>query len=115
MKTITHILHQAKVKNKCPECYFGDGLEFTFSQEELENRFYKNAAKEIIEKLYCHNCKQQVYPVNWDEDIERVYEYHKKQVIPKKSTPQLKNITYIIALIVIAAIGGGIYYATAVA
>ena len=102
--TVTHMLHQARLNNNCPECYDTEGLEFTFTQEEKQTRFYNQANKNIDEKLYCHTCKNIIYPVSWTEDIERVYQYHRKQTHPKPATIQLKSVTYILILIGIVAV-----------
>ncbi len=102
--TKKHILHTARLNNNCPECYDTEGLEFTFTQEEKQSKFYNQASKEVDEKLYCHTCKNIIYPVNWTEDIERVYQYHKKQVHPKSTYIQLKSFSYIFILLGIVAI-----------
>lgn len=94
MNTIEQILHIAKLTNNCPVCYTTKGLEISFVQEQHENKFYNKVDKKVSETLYCHNCKNIIYPVNWNEDIERVYLYHKKQANPKSAQIQLKPITY---------------------
>ncbi|GHC46166.1 hypothetical protein [Ulvibacter litoralis] len=98
MNTIEQILHIAKLKNNCPVCYATDGLEISFIQEEHENKYYNKIKKEVSETLYCHSCKNIIYPVNWNEDIERVYQYHKKQAKPKSAQIQLKPITYSVVI-----------------
>jgi len=101
------ILHTARLNNNCPECFDTEGLEFTFTQEEKHSKFYNQASKEIDEKLYCHTCKNIIYPVSWTEDIERVYQYHKKQVHPMSTSMQLKSLAHILILagiVVIAAV-----------
>lgn len=110
MPTITHNLHTAKINNNCPECYSTDGLEFTFTQEENETRWYTKAKKEVAEVLYCHKCDQQVFPVSWNEDIERVYDYHKKLAKPKSSTLKLKPIAYTVILFDALVMAFIIYY-----
>ncbi|MBX2827207.1 MAG: hypothetical protein KTR22_03555 [Flavobacteriaceae bacterium] len=110
MKTQTHLLHQSKINNNCPECYSTEGLEFSFTQEEKENKLYSRASKEIEESLYCHTCNQQIFPVKWTEDIERVYEYHKKLAKPKSSGIKLKPLAYILIISDAILIGALIYY-----
>lgn len=110
MENKTHILHTAKVNNNCPECYSTDGLEFTFSQEEVENRLYSKAKKEVQEVLKCKNCDQVIYPVNWTEDIERVYDYNRKLVTPKSTGMKLKPLAYILILIDVLILAALIYY-----
>ena len=60
MKTSEHILHIAKLSNNCPECYSNEGLEISFVQEELENRFYSKSQNSIIETIFCKNCAAQI-------------------------------------------------------
>ena len=110
MGSINHILHNAKISNNCPECYASDGLEFVFSQRENENKFYAKAEKEISEKLHCSNCNTTIYPVNWDDDIERVYEYNKKQVTSLSTGFKLKPLAYIIIISDAILIGLLIYF-----
>ena len=106
-----YVLYSAKLNNNCPECYGSNGLEISFVQQEIENRFYKKASKHITPTLYCHNCKTTIYPVNWTKDIERVCQYQKKQVVPKKSQIILKPISYIGVFLVIGGIVALIYIA----
>ena len=110
MEKKTHILHKAVVNNNCPECYSTEGLEFVFSQEEVENKLYSKANKEVIETLQCQICNQYIYPVKWTKDIEQVYDYHRKLAKPKSSGIKLKPLAYFLILtdaLIIAAI---IYY-----
>lgn len=110
MKTTEHILHIAKLNNNCPECYATDGLEISFVQEEMENKFYSKTQKTVAETLYCHGCSNIIYPVNWSEDIDRVYQYHKKQATPKSSQVKLKPITYGIILVCFGGLAALIYF-----
>jgi len=110
MTTTNHILHTARINNNCPLCYNTDGLEFTFSQNEKEGKYHKIADTVITEKLYCHTCKNIIYPVDWTEDIERVYQYNKKQVIAKSGFLELKPIAYILIILGIIIISSLIYF-----
>jgi len=110
MKKTIHKLHEAKVINNCPECFSTEGLKFTFSQEEVENKLYSKAKNEIIETLECETCHQTIYPVNWTDDIERVYNYHKKLAKPKSSGTKLKPLAYLLILADALVLGWAIYY-----
>jgi len=109
MESKKHLLHSARISNNCPECFQTDGLEFSFSQDEKETQLFKKASAKVEEVLYCHNCKNIIYPVNWNDDIERVYSYHKKLATPLKSSYQLKPLAYMIILLDIIALGIIIY------
>ena len=112
MNTINQLLHSARINNNCPECFSTEGLEFSFSQEENENKLYSKASSKIEEKLYCHNCNHIIYPVNWTEDIERVYSYHKKLATPKSSAIKLKPLALILIVSDLILLGVLIYYFT---
>lgn len=110
MQKKTHQLHAAQLNNNCPECYATNGLELIFTQEEMENKLYSRASKEIIELMHCKNCDHTIYPVNWTEDIERVYDYHKKLAIPKSTSIKLKPLAYLLIIADALLIGALIYY-----
>jgi hypothetical protein len=107
MKTI-QTLHKAKLINHCPTCFATDGLELVFTQEKTHSKFYEKVAKEINYKMYCHSCNNQIYPVNWTDDIERVYEYNRKLAKPSNTGIKLKPLLLysilLVAIIIVAAI-----------
>ncbi|MEM0517951.1 MULTISPECIES: hypothetical protein [Aequorivita] len=109
MSTKIHTIHTARLKNNCPTCFGADGLEFTFTQKEKETPFYTKPTSQLSERLYCHTCKNTIYPVNWTEDIERVFEYNKKIAETHKQYLQVKPLFYIIILVAIVLTGVGIY------
>lgn len=109
METKKHLLHSARINNNCPECYSTDGLEFSFSQNEKETQLYRKASGKMEEVLYCHNCNNIIYPVNWNDDIERVYQYHKKKANPLSSSLKLKPLAYLIILLDVIVLAVIIY------
>jgi hypothetical protein len=104
MTETSHILHTAKLKNNCPECYHTDSLELSFSQVEKEHRLYNKASGEITSVMHCSNCNTVIYPVNWNEDLEKVFEYHRKLANPKPSGTRLKPLAYTIIFAGVIAI-----------
>ncbi|GAL62819.1 hypothetical protein [Algibacter lectus] len=84
------------LKNYCPECYNNDGMQLTFKQRFIETTFYKRITDDIKHVLICKTCDSIIYPVQWDEDIERVFEYQKRAFIPKKTSRQFKKPAYLI-------------------
>lgn len=110
MSIKTHSLHTSRLHNNCPTCFGTDGLEFTFTQAEKETPFFHKPDKQIGEKLYCHKCKNQIYPVNWNEDIERVYDYNRKIAEANKQHLQVKPLFYILIVVAIILIAVGIYF-----
>ena len=95
------------LNNNCPECYNKTGLRLTFKQKFKENKYYKSITSEIKSELNCNTCNTIIYPVQWTDDIDRVFEYQQKALTPKKASTYLKKISWIIiiaAVVVIAAI-----------
>lgn len=110
MKSVQHQLHRARLQNNCPECFGTDGLEITFFQEEKENAFYSKASRKVEETLFCHKCETILYPEQWDEDIEKIYDYHKKQARPISSAYKLKPLAYLVIILDTAVLIALLYY-----
>ncbi|WP_298556534.1 hypothetical protein [uncultured Algibacter sp.] len=90
------------LKNNCPECFSMDGLRLTFRQKIRETKFYKTITSEISHEITCKTCDSIIYPVQWTEDIDRVFEYQKKAFTPKKKSIYIKKTSWIIAISSIA-------------
>lgn len=84
-------------------------MEFTFTQEEKDNAFFTKPSSQIDETLYCHNCNSMIYPVNWDIDIERVYDYNKKIAETQRQYLKVKPLLYIVILLAIIVVAAIIY------
>ncbi|MBT0606883.1 hypothetical protein [Aequorivita echinoideorum] len=102
-------IHTARLNNNCPTCFGKDGLEITFSQKLKETIFFEKASRQIGKSLYCHTCKNTIYPINWTEDIERVYDYNYKIAETKKQFPKTKPLFYVLIVVAIAVIAAVIY------
>lgn len=109
MPNTTNTLHTARLKNNCPICFATDGLEIIFSQEETETAFFKKPAKQMEEKMYCHTCQNTIYPVNWTEDIERVFDYNKKIAETHKEYLKVKPLFYISVVLAIVLVAAVVY------
>jgi hypothetical protein len=109
MTETSHVLHTAKLKNNCPECSLADSLELSFTQLEKENKLYSKASREISSMMHCNSCDTTIYPVSWNEDLERVYEYNRKLAIPKPSGIKLKPLAYLLIILDAITIGVVIY------
>ncbi len=64
----------------------------------------------VIESINCHNCENQIYPGQWTQDIERVYEYHKKTITPTRSSIKFTGLFYLLAFVILLIIGAGYVY-----
>lgn len=107
-------IKEVALNNNCPECYSKDGLRLTFKQKFLETNFYKSITKDVSHSITCKTCNTTIYPVQWTDDIERVFEYQKKAFVPKNPSTYLKKLSWIVILfiaVVIAAIVFTVLYA----
>lgn len=109
MANHTNTLHTARLKNNCPICFGTDGLEINFTQTAAENLFFKKPATDIAHTLYCHTCNNQIFPVNWTEDIERVFDYNKKIAEANKQYLKVKPLFYILTVVAIVLVAAVIY------
>ena len=88
-------LKEVSLKNNCPECYNNKGLQLTFQQKIVETKFYKSITSEVHHFLKCKVCKTTIYPVQWTDDIDRVFEYQKKAFTPKKASTYIKKASWV--------------------
>ena len=86
---------EVTLNNNCPECYSKNGLHLIFKQKIKETQFYKSITSEISHEITCENCNSVIYPVQWTDDIDRVFEYQKKALTPKKDSTYLKKTSWI--------------------
>jgi hypothetical protein len=101
--TEKHItIKEVNLNNNCPEC-FNQDLRLTFKQKFVETLFYKSITNDIGHQITCNICHTIIYPVNWTDDLERVFDYHKKVFVPKKSSARLKKAAWI-AIIILTVI-----------
>ena len=91
-------IKEVSLNNHCPICYSKEGLWVTFKQKTVENSFYKSVTSEINHDMVCKNCNSIIYPINWTEDMERVFDYQIKAVTPRKSSTHLKKASWLAIL-----------------
>ena len=102
------ILKEAEITNNCPEC-FNQDMKLTFYQKHLFRRLYHKTTTSITHQIKCNKCKKIIYPVNWTEDIERIFEYYQKMVSPEKASTKFTALFYILILSP-CIIAGILYY-----
>ncbi|GGG39170.1 hypothetical protein [Bizionia arctica] len=99
-------IKEVALNNNCPECYNTSGLELTFKQKFVETKFYRSITSETAHQLECRTCNTSIYPIQWTEDIERVFNYHQKAFTPKKPSKKLKRAAWslIIGLLIFSVV-----------
>ena len=100
MKTEYIILKEAILNNNCPECYATESLSLSFKQKRLFSKLYIKTKGEVIEQMDCKKCETTIFPGRWTDDIERVYNYHKKTIHLQTSSIRFTGLFYLIILLV---------------
>lgn len=107
---VTYIKYgETKLRNNCPECFAKDGLTFSFANKQEENAFFKRATEDIKSTLYCTICENTVYPAQWTNEIERVYDYNLKLVGKPQTYFKFKPLLIATLLGVVLAGAGAAY------
>lgn len=109
MPITKEVFYTESLSCNCPECYSTSGLELAFHQEWRENAFSKKATSTVREELVCKQCAEVIYPINWTEDIERLYEYHLKRAKPSTFYKR-KPLFWVLVLVTIFLLALGIYF-----
>ena len=102
------ILKEANITNNCPEC-FNQDMKITFKQKHKYGKLYDRTTSEVTHTIRCNKCDSIIYPVNWTEDIERIFNYYQKMVTPEKSIIRFTPLFYILLVSLLVLIGLGLY------
>ncbi|MEE9362558.1 MAG: hypothetical protein V3U92_08175 [Cellulophaga sp.] len=101
-------IKEADLTNNCPEC-FNQEIKLTFYQKHKHSKLFHKITNEVSHGLQCLKCDSTIYPSTWTEDIERVFEYYQKMVVPEKFSLKLKPLFYILVAVLFSLIGTGFY------
>ena len=110
MKAEYKILKEANLTNNCPVCYANDGMVISFKQKNLKSGLMLRTLKEVEDKIECSKCQSHIYPSLWTKDIELVYDYHRKTVVPSTGRISFTPLFYTIVVILFIIAAGAILY-----
>ncbi len=102
------IIKEADITNNCPEC-FNQDLRISFYQKHKYGKLVHRTTNEITHKIKCNKCDSTIYPVNWTDDIERIFEYYQKMVSPQKASIKFTSLFYFLMISVLVLIGVVVY------
>jgi len=102
------VINKADITNNCPEC-FNQELELTFYQKHRYGKLFHKTTDDITQDITCKTCNSTIYPINWTEDIERVFEYYTKMTKPEKKSLKYTPLFYGLLVFLVGLIGLGIY------
>jgi len=91
-------IKEVALNNNCPECFNNEGLKLTFKQLFKETTFYKSLTQKMAYEIACKKCDSIIYPIQWTDDIERVFSYQKKAFEAKKSSFKFKKIFWVVLI-----------------
>lgn len=102
------VIKEADITNNCPEC-FNQNMVLTFYQRHVYGKLFDRTTKDITHQIRCGKCNSIIYPVKWDEGIERIFEYYQKMVTPDKASIRFNTLFYIFMLLLIILVAAGVY------
>lgn len=103
------VIKEAELTNNCPEC-FNQDMKLTFYQKHTFGRLFHRITAEVTNEIKCNKCESLIYPVQWTDDIERIFNYYQKMVSPEKASIRYTTLFYILLLVLIALIAAGVYF-----
>lgn len=110
MKEFKKLIYTASVKNNCPECFSSEGITLEFRQLGRSNLWFSAYTEELESAMQCDKCKSEIYPISWDEGIERVYEYHKKSTQLESTKKRWKLAAKIVFGLLILGLIAAVYF-----
>lgn len=105
------VIQDSEIKNNCPKC-FNQDMKLTFYQKHRYSKLFHKVTDEVTHQVQCKKCEEFIYPVDWTPDIERIFDYKKKMVTPKKASIKYTGLFYGLILFLIAIIAAGVYVFT---
>lgn len=105
------VIKETNLSNNCPEC-FNQNLKLTFYQKHVFGKLIHRTTNKVTNQIICVTCGSDIYPSKWTDDIERMFNYYQKMVVPEKSSLKFTTLFYVLILILIALIAGAVYIFT---
>lgn len=112
MKRKKKEINSFQLTNNCPECFAKGTLSLSFYPTIQKTVFLERQKAEVSHTMLCTQCKQQIYPVKWTDDIERVFEYYQKTVTPKAHL-KLSLLSWVLVGLLVLLLGTVLYYTVA--
>ncbi|MFX0556359.1 hypothetical protein ACOCEA_06150 [Maribacter sp. CXY002] len=104
-----NLIKEADLNNNCPEC-FNQDLKLSFYQKHTYGTFFHKTTDEITNQIVCRKCSSMIYPVKWTDDIERMFNYYQKTVVPDKKSSKPTLFFYILMLVITVLVAVVIYF-----
>lgn len=102
------VIKVANLANNCPEC-FNQDLNLSFYQKHTYGLFFHKTTAEVSNKMVCNKCISNIYPISWTQDIERMFHYYQKTVVPEQKSSKGTVFFYVLLLFLIALVATSIY------
>ncbi len=88
------LIKEAELTNNCPVCYSNTDLVLKCHQKLIQTQLYIKVTKNLTKTIQCQKCSSTIYPVDWTEDIERVFDFYDKKIEPRKPSLKFTNRFY---------------------
>ncbi len=70
---------------------------------------YHKITAEVTHQIKCNKCGSTIYPAQWTDDIERIFNYYQKMAVPEKSAVRFTKLFYAVLLLLLFAVAGAAY------
>lgn len=103
------VLKDVELTTNCPEC-FNKSLRLAFYQKHEFGKLFHRTTNEVTNQITCNKCNSDIYPGIWTDDIDRLFDYYRKMVVPEKKSLKFTGLFYILILVVVALIAAAVFY-----
>lgn len=105
-------LKEVSLNNNCPECYSNTDLKLTFKQKLTETLLYKAITNETRTEMFCASCNTKIFPISWNDAIDRVVAYHYRALTLKPKSVKLKVLAWVTIGLVLILVATFTLFAT---
>ena len=102
------VIKETDLNNNCPEC-FNQNLKLSFYQKHVYGKLFHRTTNQVTNQIVCGKCDSDIYPAKWTDDIERMFTYYQKMVVPEKSSLKFTSLFYILIIVLLSLIGAAYY------
>lgn len=98
------VIKEFPLKSNCPECFNKD-MKLTFYQKHKYGKLYHRTTSEVTHQILCGKCGSDIYPAQWTDDIDRIFDYYSKMAVPEPVSTKFTGLFYGLIGLVIALMG----------
>lgn len=103
------VIKEANLTNNCPEC-FNQELKLTFYQKHTYGKLFHRTSDVVTHDIRCKKCNSPIYPAQWTDDIERVFNYYQKMAVIEKTSIKYTSTFYFLLILILLGMAITAYF-----